>query len=506
MNTIVRFAPSPTGYLHIGNIRVCLLNYIFAMQNQGKFILRIDDTDKERSKKELEDGIKKDLAWLCIKYDQTYNQSDRYEKYHAAIEILKQKGFLYPCYETPEELELQKKIQLSRKLPPVYERHSLNLASDEKQKYANNKVYWRFKLSHTDITWDDMVLGRTTINTKSISDPVFLKPDGNIVYTLASIVDDIDMKISHIIRGQDHVTNTAVQIELLRALSNHEIVFAHVPLLSSIDGGDISKRHSSDLSMVNLRNANQLPDAIINSLMSLGVSIPFNEYDNLNTICQKFDFTKISKSSPKFNVQEIYHLTKKMLGIASYEDYQHSLGKKITKEVWNILRENINTIADVKIWEAILFGGLEGNDCEKDDADCKIIINCDIVAKFLSAFLSELKKDVKEVVKDQIENNLKNNAGNIVKVENKLGNSIENGIGNKIEKNVDNNSNILIKDVVKIVKNQYGFSNKDVFHNVRLAITGLDNGPELQKIYEIIGMEEFCRRLKNAEVEVAESE
>ena len=243
MTVTVRFAPSPTGYLHVGNARVALVNWLFARHMQGKFILRIDDTDRARSKPEYDEAIREDLRWLGLTWDDLQRQSDRDARYFAAMETLKAVGRLYPAYETPEELDTARTMRLARKLPPVYGRAALDLTDADRAKLEaeGRKPHWRFKLEDAKVAWTDLAHGPAGFETKHLSDPVLVREDGALLYTLTSVVDDIDMAVTHVIRGDDHMTNTAVQIQLFEALGGKVPTFAHLPLMTGAKGEGLSK-------------------------------------------------------------------------------------------------------------------------------------------------------------------------------------------------------------------------------------------------------------------------
>ena len=248
-NPIVRFAPSPTGKLHVGNVRTALINWLFAKANSGTFILRIDDTDRERSTKAYEDGLKADLNWLGLEWGDTFNESDKFADYDAAAEKLREAGLLYACYETADELERQRKLARATGKPPIYNRAALKLSDAEKAalEAEGRKPHWRFKLSGERVEWNDLVRGEQSIDTSSLSDPILIREDGSYLYTLPSCVDDIDAKISHVVRGEDHVTNSGAQIEIFRALGGAAPAMAHTPLLVGADGSGLSKRLGSAL-------------------------------------------------------------------------------------------------------------------------------------------------------------------------------------------------------------------------------------------------------------------
>ena len=244
MTTITRFAPSPTGYIHVGNLRTALMNYLIARKSGGQFILRLDDTDQERSKQEYADGIMRDLEWLGLHWDRIEKQSLRLERYREAAEDLKAKARFYECFESPVELDLKRKKQLNMHKPPVYDRASLHLSDDEKAKMRaeGREGYWRFLLNQTRIEWADGIIGPVSIDAASVSDPVLIRADGQVLYTFASSVDDIDMGVTHIVRGADHVTNTATQIQIMEAMGGTPPAFAHHSLLTGAKGEELSKR------------------------------------------------------------------------------------------------------------------------------------------------------------------------------------------------------------------------------------------------------------------------
>ncbi len=446
MSVKVRFAPSPTGLLHVGNIRIAILNYLFAKNQNGKFVLRIDDTDKGRSTIESENLIIEDLKWLSIQWDEFYKQSNHFPKYREAMEYLKSIGRIYPCYETKEELSLKRKIQASKGVPPVYDRAALKLSDQERSKLEDSggRKYWRFKLNENEnIEWNDLVHGKISIPLNSISDPIIVKPDGSYVYTFASVVDDVNIGITHIIRGDDHVTNTAVQIDIFKALSGNNPEFAHVPLLSSIDGQDVSKRTSSSLSMVNLRNAGMEPQAIINVLASLGTSDNVNPEDSSEDLIRKFSFSKMSLSSPKFNVRDVELLTRKIVSEKTFDEIKpkisENIAKNISEEFWETIKGNINTLKEVDFWYDIFY---------------KDIPNC-----------------VEELDQNYLNQMLEN-----------------------LTPSVD------FDEWISRLKKISGRKGRDLFHPIRMVLTNQNTGPELRKIFTILGYEKIKNRIeKNIE-------
>src|SRR5437868_6467940 len=281
MSVIVRFAPSPTGLLHVGNARTALLNWLFARKMGGRFLLRIDDTDAARSTKAFEEAIYRDLSWLGLTHDGTDRQINRLALYSTAFYKLQAAGRIYPCFETEAELERQRSLQAARKLPPIYNRASLEPANKAKWEGEGRKPHWRFKLSRSKVGWTDLVRGPVEIDTATMSDPVLVREDGAFLYTLPSVADDIDMAISHVVRGEDHVTNTAAQIEIFQALGAAIPSFAHFPLLVGAGGEALSKRLGS-LSLESLRQQGIEPLAVASYLAKIGTSDPVEPRQSLD--------------------------------------------------------------------------------------------------------------------------------------------------------------------------------------------------------------------------------
>lgn len=362
MTPVLRFAPSPTGRLHVGNISIALTNWLYTRQNKGKFILRMDDTDTERSTAEYAYGIIEDLAWLGLTHDELHHQSDRWASYESAVEALKKEGRLYPCYESPEELAFKRKQQLARGHPPIYDRAALKLTDTERANLEKNghRPHWRLKLLSNKIEWDDIVHGKVEFEGDKLSDPVLLREDGTPIYTLSSVVDDIELKITHIFRGNDHIANTAVQIQLIEALgwNPKKFTFGHLPLLTDAKGRGLSKRLGS-LSIQHLRNDGIEPLAIICLLRALGTSDPLHLTFNIQELIDSFDCTKITRSSPKFSLDELYHVNEKLLHHMPYEIAQirlKDMGFYIEKQAWEVFKSNLKTFSDVKELWTICYG------------------------------------------------------------------------------------------------------------------------------------------------------
>ena len=359
----VRFAPSPTGFLHIGNFRTALVNFLFARKEKGHFMLRIDDTDHERSSLEFEKAIIEDLSWMNFKWDSLEKQSNRLKRYDEALETLLDKKRAYACYETAEELSLKRKAQLSSGKPPVYDRSSLRLSDSDVAdlKAKGNKPHYRFLLDHSEVIWNDLIKGGSKYHMSSLSDPVILREDGRVIYTLASVVDDIDFDITHILRGEDHMTNSAAQIQLFEALGSAAPNLGHLSLLTDISGAGLSKRLGS-LSLKDLRNEGIHPMAISSLLSKVGTSDPVEIKKEIETIILYFDINKFGKSKSKFDKNELSILNSKIYQLIDFEEIDEDLKKmniSITKEFWNLIRGNIALLKNVKDWWDICFGTID---------------------------------------------------------------------------------------------------------------------------------------------------
>ena len=442
MNCKVRFAPSPTGFMHIGNARIAIINYLFCKKNNGKFLFRIDDTDSQRSKKEYEDSIRKDIDWLGITYDETFRQSERLSRYQEVMNQLIKKGVLYKCFETAEELEYKRRLAVSKGKPPVYDREALKLTPEDIVKLENSGVpsYWRFKLPNKTVSWNDLILGEISYNLNSVSDPVIIKADGTFLYTFSSVVDDFDSGITHIIRGQDHVTNTAVQIALFDEISKsqYQVKFAHLSLLVNKDGSQFSKRLGST-NLEDIRNQGVDPMAIMDLLATLGSSadtIPFSKIDDL---IQYFDISKFSTNSPKFDIEDIMKLNRKILHSKDYKDIS-KFG--ISKEAFDVIKENVDSYKDFDIWKEILsqdyISDFNPNDSEKN------IINL---------------------------------------------------FHHKIMETTELNENNL-KEIINTIKDELKISGKMLYIPLRKILTGQEHGPNLIQTMLLLGKSEIIRRSK----------
>ncbi len=366
MSVKVRFAPSPTGRLHVGNVRAALFNWLFAKKEGGSFLLRSDDTDQERSTKAYEDGIIEDLGWLGIAHDEFFRQSERFAEYDAVRDHLIAEGLLYPCYESAEELDRKRKLQRARSLPPVYDRAALGLSDDERAalEAEGRKPHWRFKLSQKPVRWDDLIRGEVVVDTSAVSDPVLIREDGGYLYTLPSCVDDVDSGISHVVRGEDHVTNTATQIELFEAIIRFRGKgavprFAHHSLLIGADGQSLSKRLGS-LSIAAMREDGLEPEAITSLLARLGTSDPVEPKVNISMLIEGFSFDRMGRAPARFDMAELESLNAKILNDMPWQRVAERVEAMGGNEaLWLAVHGNINKLGDIADWVAVVSGEIE---------------------------------------------------------------------------------------------------------------------------------------------------
>ncbi len=388
MTVTVRFAPSPTGHIHIGNARTALFNWLFASKHGGRFIQRFDDTDMARSKQEYADAILYDLHWLGIFQDATEYQSKRVDAYEAAVEKLKSAGLLYACYETAEELDLRRKIRRTRGQPPVYGREALALTDAEIAEYKSDgrRPHWRFMLPNfssdpfeperTEISWVDLVRGEEIVDLASLSDPVLVREDGSFLYTLPSVVDDIDMRITHVIRGDDHVTNAGVQSALFRALEAEPPVFGHHNLLTTASGEGLSKRTGA-LSIASLRESGVESMAVASLAVLVGTSENVTAVPTMTELAALFDIAATSKSAAKFDPDDLVALNRSLLHQMSFADARDRLavlgvsGEK-AEPFWLAVRGNLEKLSDATQWWTILRQGPAG-EIEMPEKDRKFV-------------------------------------------------------------------------------------------------------------------------------------
>jgi glutamyl-tRNA synthetase len=441
---IVRFAPSPTGYIHIGNARPALLNYLFAKKHHGEFILRFDDTDLERSKEEYARAIEVDLAWLGIVPDLILHQSHRLALYASAAQTLRETGRLYPCYETAEELDRKRKRQQARGLPPVYDRAGLSLSAGDRARLEaeGRRPHWRFELEQTIVRWHDLVRGESHIDCASLSDPVLVREDGSYLYTLPSVVDDIDQGITHVIRGEDHVTNTAVQIQLIDALgaSGHPPTFAHHNLLSLVTGEALSKRLGS-LSIGALREQGLEPLAVAAAAVLTGSSIALHPIKSLDELVQSLDLGQLSRTQTRLDPADIAALSARTLHGLPFELVRdrlaaHDIAGYKAQAFWLAVRGNLSTFLEVVDWWRVVEGEI-----------APVVEDPELLAAAQDS-LPEEPWDLATWA-----------------------------------------------SWTRELKDRTGRAGKALFHPLRLALTGLDKGPELAALLPLIGKLKASARL-----------
>jgi glutamyl-tRNA synthetase len=442
MSVAVRFAPSPTGLLHVGNVRLALVNWLFARKEGGSFLLRMDDTDEERSRPEYADGIERDLRWLGLHWDRFARESDRYPRYDEATAALKAMGRLYPCYETPEELSLKRASLVSQGRPPIYDRAALRLTDADRARLEGEgrRPHWRFRLEHKPIAWTDLVRGSVHFEGAALSDPVLIREDGRPLYTLTSVVDDADFAITHVIRGEDHVANTAVQIQLFEALGVAVPGFAHLPLLTDAGGQGLSKRLGS-LSVASLREEEGIePMALASLLAKLGTSDPIEPRLTLDELVAEFDMGKIARGTPKFDPEELARLNARILHLLPFDRVRNDLEALgldgVDEAFWEAVRPNLNRLSDARDWWAVTHAPVTPT---IDDPD------------FMADALALLPEEPWDLSTWAAWTNA--------------------------------------------VKAKTGRKGKDLFLPLRRALTGRDHGPELKNLLPLLGRARALRRL-----------
>ncbi len=446
----VRFAPSPSGYVHIGNIKTAIFNWLFLLSQKQKgedcvFLLRIDDTDLSRTKQEYIDAVKEDVSWFGIKWDETFHQSSRFNRYNECLEKLKKDGRVYVCYETQEELEAKRKRQIARKLPPVYDRASLNLTEEDKKRLEaeGRKPYWRFKLNDGDVVFNDLVKGECRFNMKHLSDPVIIREDGTYLYNFPSVIDDMDSGITHIIRGQDHLTNTAMQIQMFEALGASFIPqFAHYPMILNAEGHKFSKRQS-DISIRSLKNDGIEAMTIANVLVGLGSANGGKMYKSMEELAKTFSLSNYGSAFSRFDMDTFYKENGKLLRILDFDDVKDRLlliDGRIDEHFWNMVKGNIEKLDDISYWVNVVYGEIEPPALSNEEK------------KFINTIIDCLP--------------------------------------------VDFNQNVM-KIWAEAIFNATGKKGRDLYHPIRLAITGIEFGPELSQLLPLMKRDKVIERLKN---------
>jgi glutamyl-tRNA synthetase len=438
--TILRFAPSPTGLLHVGNARTAVLNWLFAKKAGGRFLLRIDDTDTERSKPEFETAILEDMAWLGLTHYLFARQMDRTAAHHAAAEALKASGHLYPAYESAEELDRRRKRQMAAHKPPVYDRAALALTAEDRARLeaAGRRPHWRFKLSQSKVAWHDAIRGAVEIDTAHLSDPVLIREDGSFLYTLPSIVDDIDFAITHIVRGEDHVTNTAAQIEIFAALGAPIPAFGHFPLLIGSGGEALSKRLGS-VSLRSLREDGIEALALDCYLAKTGTSDAIELRPSLDVLASELDFARIGRAPAHFDPNELAGLNAKLLHGLAYEavaDRLTALGIAGGAPFWDAVKPNLTKLSDAAEWWKVVAGPVT-----------PALESADLAAQAAALLPPEPWDET------------------------------------------------TWSAWTKSVSEATGAKGRALFHPLRLALTGRGDGPELKKLLPLIGREKAHARL-----------
>jgi glutamyl-tRNA synthetase len=436
-NPRTRFAPSPTGRLHLGNARVALINWLAARKAGGRFLLRLDDTDEERSTEAHARAIEEDLRWLGLEWDESARQSERLDRYEAAAERLREDGRLYPCYETAEELSLKRKARLQAGLPPIYDRAALALDTADRQRLEaqGRRAHWRFKLEHQAIEWDDLVRGAQHFEGANLSDPVLLREDGRPLYTLSSVVDDIELGVSEVLRGEDHVANTAVQVQLFEALGGAVPRFGHLPLLTDVAGKGLSKRLGS-LSVAAQREGGIEAMTINSYLAKLGTPDPIEPRLALADLVAEFDLGRFGRASPKFDPAELERLNAQLVHRLPFEAVASRLSG-LDETLWAAIQPNLSRVEEASEWLAICRGEItpaEGHDSYLAEA-ARLLPPEPWDEATWSAWTGALKKAT-------------------------------------------------------------GRKGRELFQPLRLALTGRDHGPELKSLLPLIGRERAEARLR----------
>lgn len=431
----VRFAPSPTGHMHIGNTRTALFNWLWAKKMGGDFMLRIDDTDFLRSKKEYEDSLRESLIWLGLTWSEEARQSARFERYNEVTEKLKAEGRIYPCYETPEELEFKRKRAMSKGLPPIYDRQALQYTHEDIARFEaeGRKPHYRFKLLDGEISWHDEVRGLVKYEAQNLSDPIIIREDGSYLYHLPSVIDDSDFGITHIVRGEDHVTNTASQIQMFEAIGGKVPTFAHLPLLTGKEG-KLSKRLGS-LGVRELKAEGVENMAICSFLAKLGTSESIEPFYSLEELAQTLDFAKIGRAQPKFDEEELKHFNLKYIRHLPYANVADRINGN--EDFWNKVRANLNTVDDFNLWNNICNGEVQPimEDTSVTDAGAELLPSEPWNEETFNLWMNAIKAKTSK-------------------------------------------------------------KGKELFHPIRKALTGLDNGPELKVLLPLIGYDKVLKRLK----------
>ena len=442
MQVVTRFAPSPTGRLHVGNIRTALHNWLWTRQQGGRFILRLDDTDRERSREEHAEAIREDMAWLGLAADEAHRQSERFGRYEAALARLSEAGRAYPAYETAQELELKRKILLGRGKPPVYDRAALALGDADRARLEaeGRRPHWRFRLDHdAQIEWDDLIRGHQHFDPALLSDPVIRREDGSWLYMLPSVVDDIDMGVTHVVRGEDHVTNTGLQIQMFAALGSAPPTFAHEALLVGSEG-KLSKRLGA-LGVEAMREAGIEPAALVAKLARIGSSLPVEPFADMAPLIESFDFAAFGRAPARFDMAELAALNARIVHQLDYERVRDRLPAGMAEADWAAIRPNLRSVAEAGDWWAILHGHVEQQAAEEDRPFLAAAADAAAGIEWAESPWAQLVARLKETT---------------------------------------------------------GRAGKPLFLPLRRALTGRDSGPEMAALLPLIGREKAIARLRAA--------
>lgn len=444
MTIITRFAPSPTGRLHVGNIRTALHNWLWARKNGGRFLLRIDDTDAERSGEEHVDAIRLDLDWLGLSHDDEARQSKRFALYQDRFDALVAAGRIYPAYETAQELDLKRKVLLGRGLPPVYDRAALTLTADQIAAFEaeGRAPHWRFRLDHdAPIAWDDLIRGPQHFDAAKLSDPVIRRADGSWLYMLPSAIDDVDMGVTHIVRGEDHVSNTAAQVQMFAALGAPLPAFAHEALLVGSEG-KLSKRLGS-LGCDAFREQGIEPIAIAALLARIGTSDPVEPVTEIAPLLAGFDFARFGRAPARFDEAELATLNEKIVHQLSFEAVSNRLPAGMDAAGWDAIRPNLKTVGEAADWWTVVTGEIAAPEPEDEDR----------------AYLAQAAE---------------------------------------VAAGLDWSADIW-RDLTGALKEATGRKGKTLFLPLRRALTGMDHGPDMAALLPLIGRERALERLKGSE-------
>ncbi|WP_041651320.1 glutamate--tRNA ligase [Anaplasma centrale] len=440
---ITRFAPSPTGYMHIGNARTALVCWLYARKSSGKFLLRIDDTDFERSEERYVEEIKNDLKWLAMDWDLCFNQSSRIKRYDEVFNSLMGKGVVYPCYETQEELELKRKMMLKMGLPPIYDRSALNMTEQDRKAHSYKRPYFRLKMDRDqEISWNDEIRGRVVLQAKNISDPILRRTNGSYTYMLPSTVDDVDFEVTHVIRGEDHISNTAVQVHIMDVLGVRPPSFVHLPLLR-MGESKMSKRVGGT-EICKMREMGLEPMAINSYVARMGTSLPVEPHTDMQSLVDSFDITSFNQAPIKFVLEDISKLNVRLLQRLPFEKARDRLaacGIECSESFWYAVRDNIDVISDVREW-------------------------ADVCGSGVTPVVDDLNRQLLQLASDLLPEGEPHGG--------------------------------TWKTWLQKIKERTSCGTRDILLPLRLALTGVPKGPEFAKLLPLIGRAEILRRLRGA--------